>query len=422
VVIERVTFGDALRVREFRTLWLADAQSLAGDQLARLALSVLVFERTSSSALTALTYALTFLPALVGGAFLAGLADRLPRRELMISCDVARAVLLASMALPGMPLVAICILLVLSVLLGSPFSAAENALVPGILEGERYVVATGLRTITGQLAQLAGFAGGGLVIAVISERGALAVDAGTFALSAALLAKGLKRRPAARSGDPAGPAAYFATILAGAKLVASDRRLRILLGLGWLAGLFVVPEGVAAPYAEALGGGARATGLLMASMPAGTAVGTYIFMRFVPNEVRRRCIGALAVGTAIPLALCVVRPGVPGSLILWCLSGLFGAYLAQVFAEYARAVPDGQRGQAIGIASSGSLAVQGIGVLLGGVVAWMWSSVTAVWVAGTVEAVCAVVLALGWSRVLARERQEIQEEMSLTRGEAENPA
>ena len=49
-----------------------------------MALSVLVFERTSSAILTALTYALTFLPALVGGALLSSLADQLPRRQVMV--------------------------------------------------------------------------------------------------------------------------------------------------------------------------------------------------------------------------------------------------------------------------------------------------------------------------------------------------
>jgi len=85
---KRVTFTDVLRVREFRILWLADAQSSAGDQIGRVALSVLVFERTSSAVLTAVAYALTFLPALIGGALLSSLADRLPRRRVMVLADL----------------------------------------------------------------------------------------------------------------------------------------------------------------------------------------------------------------------------------------------------------------------------------------------------------------------------------------------
>src|SRR2546427_98864 len=135
VAADRVRFTDVLRVREFRALWIADAQSGAGDQLARVALSLLVFERTSSSALTALTYALTFLPALVGGALLSGLADRYPRRTVMIVCDLLRAGLVGLMALPQLPLWALGGLLILAVLIGSPFLAAENALIPDILRG-----------------------------------------------------------------------------------------------------------------------------------------------------------------------------------------------------------------------------------------------------------------------------------------------
>ena len=199
---ERVTFAAVLRIREFRVLWLADAQSAIGDQLARVALSVLVFERTSSAVLTAMAYALTFVPAVLGGVLLSGLADRLPRRRVMVGCDVIRAVLLGCMAIPRAPIWLLCSLLVLAVLTESPFTAAESSLMPVMLDGELYVVGTGLRTITNQLAQLAGFAGGGLVIAFIGARAGLAVDAATFAISAVLIMIGVKQRPAA-IGDAA---------------------------------------------------------------------------------------------------------------------------------------------------------------------------------------------------------------------------
>jgi len=51
------TFGDVFAVGEFRALWLAQILSVAGDQLARVALTLLVFERTQSSLLAAVTFA-----------------------------------------------------------------------------------------------------------------------------------------------------------------------------------------------------------------------------------------------------------------------------------------------------------------------------------------------------------------------------
>jgi MFS family permease len=63
-------------VAEFRGLWTAQVLSLLGDQLARVALTVLVFDRTESALLTGLVYAVTYLPWLLGGPLLSGLADR----------------------------------------------------------------------------------------------------------------------------------------------------------------------------------------------------------------------------------------------------------------------------------------------------------------------------------------------------------
>ena len=86
----RGNFAEALRSVEFRALWLAEALSVLGDQVARVALALLVYARTSSAALTALTYALTFVPAVLGGVVLSGLADRFPRRTVIIVTDGSR--------------------------------------------------------------------------------------------------------------------------------------------------------------------------------------------------------------------------------------------------------------------------------------------------------------------------------------------
>jgi predicted MFS family arabinose efflux permease len=394
----RVTLVDALRFPEFRVLWLADAQSMAGDQLARVALSVLVFERTSSALLTALTYALTFLPALLGGALLAGLADRMPRRRVMIAGDLLRAVLLATMAIPGTPLWLVCTLLVFAVLVGSPFSAAESALLPEILPGATYVVGTGLRAITNQLSQLAGFAFGGLAVAAIGARASLGIDALTFAVSALLICVGLRRRPAPARGDGGSEPSYLASIAVGVRLVARDPKLRTLLGFSWLLGLYVVPEGVAPPYAHSLGAGAVGVGLLMAAGPAGTALGTYLFLRLVPVASRATWMPVLAVSAGLPLVVCWLHPGIVVSILLWAMSGAATAYQIQVVSEYVRAVPDNRRAQAVGVAASGLLAAQGLGILLGGIVASRFGAAAAIGVFGAVAAGFAVWLTVLWAR------------------------
>src|SRR5919198_2565848 len=96
-------FGEVLGVAEFRALWAAELFSILGDQLARVALALLVFQRTSSAALSALTYALTFAPAVLGGALLSGLADRYPRRRVLAVTDPLPAGPAPPMANPGPP-------------------------------------------------------------------------------------------------------------------------------------------------------------------------------------------------------------------------------------------------------------------------------------------------------------------------------
>ena len=102
---ERAGFRDVFAVSEFRAAWAAQMLSVAGDQLARVALTLLVYDRTHSAALAAVTFVAGMLPSLVGGTLLSGLGDRFPRRTVMIVCDMVRAALVLIMVIPGLPLV-----------------------------------------------------------------------------------------------------------------------------------------------------------------------------------------------------------------------------------------------------------------------------------------------------------------------------
>ena len=391
---QRVTFPDVLKVPEFRAVWLADAQSLIGDQLARVALSILVFASTGSTVWTALAYALTFLPAIAGGALLSGIADRYPRRDVMIWCDLMRATLVGLMALPQLPIVAVCILLVLVVFVGPAFASAETAMLPQILDGERFVVGQALRTTTGQLAQLAGFAGGGIVVAAIGARAGLAVDAATFALSALIVWRGVRARPAAARTKGQQP--YLRSQGRAMRLIMSHPALRLLLGFGWLAGFYIAPEGLAAPYAAGVGGGSVSVGLLLAALPAGTAVGAWALVRFVKASVRPRLIGAFAVAAGLALTPCAAQPGIAVSLLLWFACGVCCGYQVLAAAAFVQRTPDAQRAQVFGMAAAGLIAVQGVGVLLFGFVAEQLDPHAAVAIAGGAGAALAFVLAVAW--------------------------
>lgn len=368
------TFRDVFADREFRALFAAQVLSEVGDQFARVALAVLVFRRTGSAGLSALTYALTFLPDLVGGPLLSGLADRLRRRRLMVGCDVARALLLALMAVPGTPLLLLCLLVVAIQLLNSPFSAARAALLATILQGDRYVVGSALTNITAQVAQLAGFATGGLLVAAVGPLRALLVDATTFLMSALLVAFGVTERPVSRGpGSHASQPGWWRSMTGGAALVWTDRRLRALVSLACISSFYITVEGLAVPYAASLGGGAAAAGLLLAANPAGTVVGMVALTRGVSPATRLRWLGPLAVTACAPLLACAAHPGLVITAALWGLSGAFSAFQVPANSAFMQAVPDAQRGQAFGLASTALQTAQGAGILVGGVAADRWA-------------------------------------------------
>jgi len=398
---QTLQFRQVLQVREFRWLWLADVQSLVGDQLSRVALSVLVFDQTGSGLLTAGVYALTYLPALLGSILLGTLADRMPRRALLVAGDVVRAALLAVMAVPEVPLGVIAGLLVVAVVVGTPWKAAESALVAEILDGQGYALGTGLRAATNQAAQLLGFAAGGTVVALVGPRTTLGIDAVTFAVSAVLIRLTVQHRPTVHHPGPGHSSRRWGNDVA---MVFRNRQLRTLLGLAWLAGLFVVPEGLAAPYAAELGGGAPTVGLLLAAGPTGVLLGSVLFVRLLPERARTTLIGPLAMAAGVPLLFCALRPDLPVTMLLWGVSGVCSAYQVQIIVEYVTAVPNQHRGQAIGVASAGLLAAQGVGLLAGGALAQAWTVSAAVATAGAVGILLSALLAAGRARNLHHTR------------------
>ena len=385
--------GQALRVPEFRALWAAEIVSVGGDQLARVGLSVVVFGRTGSAAWAAATYALTFLPALVGGVLLGRLADRHPRRRVMLVCDLLRALLVALMVLPGAPLPVLCALLVAVVLLAPLHTAAQGALLPEVVPSRVFEAALAVRHVTGQAAQVAGFAVGGLLVATLSPAAALALDAASFVVSALVVRLGVAERPVSDAAAAPAPVPWWVDARTGLRTVLGDDRRRVLACAAWLVGCFVLPEGLAVPYAGQLGLDTAAAGLLMAADPAGSVVGAWLFTRFVPERVRRRAIGPLAVAAALPLGICGTAPGFGATLVLWGLSGACAtACLVQAQAEFVRVTPAELRGRAIGVAAAGLVGAQGVAMLLGGVVAEVWGARAAVALCGAFGMVLALVV------------------------------
>ena len=393
----RTAFRDVFAVAEFRALWLAQLLSVVGDQLARVALTVLVYDRTRSALLAAITFVVSIVPTFIGGVTLAWLADRYPRRAVMIACDVVRGVIVLVMAIPGVPLAAMVALLFVVTLVGAPFSSARAAIFPDVLSGDRYVMGTAVTLTTYQFAQVLGFAAGGTLVGFVGTRTALVVDAATFAVSALIVRVWVRPRPAAAASSHREPS-RLAGIFGGARIVLARPALRTPLLFGLLAAFYSAPEGVAAPLANALGGGAAAVGVILAANCLGQTVGMITFSRFVAPATRLRLMGPLAISACGVLVLFFWKPDLYVSLLILVVSGLCASYQLAANAAFVRAAPQEQRSQAFGLAQGAMSLGQGIVMILAGAAAEHHSSARAIAVCGAVGAVVALAVTVSSAR------------------------
>jgi transmembrane secretion effector len=393
----KATFRDVFAIREFRALWLAQLLSVAGDQLARVALTVLVYDRTQSAFLAAVTFVTSVVPVFVGGVSLAWLADRFPRRTVMIACDLTRCALVLVMAISGVPLVLLVVLLFLVTLIGAPFTAARAATVPDILSGDSYVMGTAVTLTTNQFALVIGFATGGAITGFLGVPVSLIADAGTFAISAAIVGARIHPRSASVREGGRGQS-RDGGFLAGARLVFSDPALRIPMLFGWLSAFYNAAEGVAAPLARSLGGGALTVGVILAAQALGETGGAIAFSRMVGASTQLRLMGPLAIGTCAVLACFGLRPGLLGCVLVLGVSGACASYQLAANAAFVRATPRHVRSQAFGLAQGGMSLGQGLIMLLAGAAAGRYAPAWVIAACGSMGAILAIPIAIGWMR------------------------
>ena len=316
----------------------------------------------------------------------------------MIACDLTRVVLVAVMAISGIPIAVLVALLFLVTLIGAPFLSARAALVPDILTGDLYVLGTAVTLTTLQFAQVLGFAVGGAVVGFFGVRVSLVIDAATFALSALITFVWVRSWPAAQAMGDREAEAEAGGLLAGLRLVFTMPALRIPMLLAWLAAFYNIPEGVSAPLAGALGGGAVAVGFILAAPALGATVGAIAFGRFVAPATRVRWMIPLAAAACGVLVLFVFRPPLPIALAVLAVSGLFDCYQLAANASFVAATPARQRSQAFGIAQGGMSLGQGVAMIVAGAAAGRFAPDFVIATSGAVGVVAAIAIALGRPR------------------------
>jgi MFS family permease len=352
----RATYRQVFAVPEFRTLLGGFAVFLVGETVQMLALSVLVYMSTGSALLAALAYVAGFLPQALGGTALLAVADRWRPRRLLLAFDGLRlvvAVLLASGTLPPLAMV----LLVFVVGGVAPVAqAARTALLPDLLAGDAYVLGRSLFTVVSGAMQVVGAAVGGLLLALTGPTGALWLSAAVCVVSAVVVRFGLRDRPARSTG---GRGALGETWRGNRELL-GDPRIRGLLLAQWLPGVLMVgAEGVVVPYAAGLGR-EPAAGVVLACAAGGMLLGEFLVARFVPPALRERLTPWLALVLGVPLTAFLLRPGVALAAVTMAVAAAGFSYQLGLARRFLEAVPEARRGQAFGLAGTGTMTLQGL--------------------------------------------------------------
>jgi MFS family permease len=393
------TFRDVFQCRDYRALLSVTLLSWFGDYLAKAAITALVFHETRSVGLSALAFALSYLPWLAGGPVLAALAERRAFRPVMITCDVLRAAMMLLVAIPWMPLPLLFALLFLAALATPPFQAARSAMLPQILTGDRYVLGLSVQTSGGQGAQFAGYLVGA-AMAPFYPRLALVVNAATFVISAAVLKFGISDyRPI---GVPAERQRLARETADGFRMVFGNRILRVIAIAVFSSMLFaIVPEGLAAAWAADLAK-ADATrgwiqGMIMIAEPAGFITGGLIVARLVRPELRRRLTPIFMVLAPLALAPALFGPGaVVIALLAFCCGFAIAGLLPPASGMFVQSLPAGSRARAFGVMQGGMQITQGIAALATGALASRFDIPAVVGLWSLAGVVVLLIVALRW--------------------------
>ncbi|MET9509613.1 MFS transporter [Streptomyces flavidovirens] len=379
------TYRDLFRVPEFTPLFLTSAAQVAAQTVSGLALGTLIHTATGSPLLAALAMFGPSLAQVTGAATLLAAADRLPPRAALTGLSLLFGLGTAAQATPGLPVPA---LFAIVLGLGAVFAlggGVRYGLLNEVLAKDGYLLGRSALNMATGATQICGFAVGGALVTVLSPRGTLLTGAALYLAAAAVARLGLSRRPARGNGRPS----ITLTWRNNALLWSSGPRRRVYLALWVPNGLIVGCESLYVPYAP------QHAGLLFACGALGMLTGDILVGRYVPRQWRQRLGVPLCLLLAAPYLIFALRPALISAMAAVVLATT--GYAANLLFQERLLVltPDELSGHALGLHSSGLLAMQGVGATLAGAVAQYTSPSTGMAVMAAASLAVTLALAPG---------------------------
>jgi MFS family permease len=354
--------GGALRERQFRLLFFGRTTSFAGSAFANVALAFAVLDITRSKADLGFVLAARSLPQVVFLLFGGVWADRLPRNRVMVASDIvsgASQLTVAVLLLGGAA--RIWELVVLAAVNGTGsafFYPASTGIVPQTVPRQMLQSANAFLRLGLNSSQIVGAALGGFVVAVTSPGIAIAIDSGSFFVSAAFVA--LMHLPATMRNEGRN---VMHELMDGWRAFASRPWLwAIVVQAGFVNAAKQGSLNVLGPVvAKAYFGGAAAWGAIATALGLGFVIGGFVMMRFQPSRILLAATSGLLITFPLLIGLAVPLP-LLGLITLAGLGGL-GSEVFGVLWDTAlqQQIPQEQLSRVASYDAVGSLALTPLG-------------------------------------------------------------
>lgn len=361
------------------SLLLAYVISETGNVLTIVAVPWFVLQTTGSAAKTGLAGAAFTLPILISGLFGGALVDRVGFKRMSVIADIASGLTVALIPLlyhtVGLAFWQLLLLVFLGAILDMPGATARESLLPDLariggvpLERANSAFAAVLR-----IADLAGPAIAGLLIAAISASNVLWIDAATFAFSAIAITLLIPSSIVPqKTGSAFNLSNYLAETREGIQFIPKDRLILAMVAnalvLNGLIGgaLFTV---VLPVYANQVFGSAVQLGVMSSAFGVGGLASIIAYGAVGHRLPRRTTFVTALLFVSLPLWLLVMTPGIVVSVAALAISGIAGGPLfVMTRTIYQERVPEAMRGRVFGAIRAFSEAARPLAILAAGLI------------------------------------------------------
>lgn len=394
---------DSLRYANYRYIWASSFFFSAGFWLQMVIVGWLTYQLTQSALLTSVAMGLDALPILLAGPLGGVIVDVWDKRKLMTVVLIYQSLLALAFGISVLAggtqawhIFAFVFLMGISWIITDP---ARMSLIPSVVPKQNLVNGFALNSLAFSITRLASPAIGGAILAFAGPGPALLIEAALLATAGAMiLGLQLEQKPKPKLNVRSA----IDDMLEGVRYIRSEKLVLGLLMFGFIPPVMIIPffHGLIPVYAaEVFKVGPATLGLLMASVGAGSMLGTLVLASL--GDIRRK--GRIILGCVTVTSLSMVAMALNDSLSLAfpiLMIGSIGVmgYFSTAHATIQSILPDEIRGRVSGIYIL-TFGFMPAGSLVAGVISESMGAPTATLLSAGAVAILTVIMAVSFRRL-----------------------